>query len=104
MCFLHLEGTSLPVFIHVPIKTCMFVRNSKIKPHASSSNLDIRSSYFKYFCDYFEFVQNKYMQAMDKCVENTVDLIVQVALLGQKGVVQDIYNSRHINSAVVHLI
>lgn len=31
-------------FIHVPIKTCMFVRNSKIKPHASSSNLDLRSS------------------------------------------------------------
>lgn len=42
--FLHLEGTSIPVFIHVPIKTCMFVRNSKIKPHASSSNLDLRSS------------------------------------------------------------
>lgn len=41
---------------------------------------------------------------MDKCVENTVGLIVQVALLGQKGVVQDNYNSRHINSAVVHLI
>lgn len=42
--FLHLEGTSIPVFIHVPIKTCMFVRNSKIKPHATSSNLDLRSS------------------------------------------------------------
>lgn len=41
--FLHLEGTSIPVFIHVPIKTCMFVRNSKIKPHATSSNLDLRS-------------------------------------------------------------
>lgn len=69
MCFLHLEGTSLPVFIHVPIKTCMFVRNSKIKPHASSSNLDLRSSTSNIFVIILNSFKTNTCKAMDKCVE-----------------------------------
>lgn len=41
---------------------------------------------------------------MDKCIENPVGLIVHVSRSGQKGVRQDNYTSRHINSAVVHLV
>lgn len=43
---------------------------------------------------------------MDKCTENPVGLIVHVHVSrsGQKGVRQDNYTSRHINSAVVHLV
>lgn len=31
------------LYTYALIKTCVFVRNSKIKPHATSSNLDLRS-------------------------------------------------------------